>query len=141
MSEQHNEGGIISGGNVNAVNFAQGKHASITVTGSEMKQALHGQGKEEIAAKLKVLFLSANPAGTQPLALDEEIREITNKIRASEHREAVELISRWAVRPDDLLQALNEHKPHIVHFSGHGSPTEEILLLDNDRHPKPVSKA
>ncbi|MCW3097184.1 MAG: hypothetical protein JWL77_2802 [Chthonomonadaceae bacterium] len=96
---------------------------------------------KEAKMKIKVLFVSANPTGTVQLALDEEIREITIKIRASEHRDSVELISRWAVRPDDLLQALNEHKPHIVHFSGHGSPTEEIILLDNNREPKPVSKA
>lgn len=90
--------------------------------------------------KIKILFLSANPAGNLPLALDEEIREITNKIRAAEYRNSIELISRWAIRPDDLLQALNEHKPHIVHFSGHGSPTDEIILLDNNRNPKPVSQ-
>jgi CHAT domain-containing protein len=69
------------------------------------------------------------------------MREITNKIRAAGHRDAIELISRFAVRPDDLLQALNEHNPHIVHFSGHGSPTDEIILLDNNRNAKPVSKA
>jgi hypothetical protein len=90
--------------------------------------------------KVKVLFLAANPAGTQPLHLDEEIRGITAKIRASEYRDSLELISQWAVRPDDLLQALLEHKPHIVHFSGHGSRTEEIILQDQDGQPKRVSK-
>jgi hypothetical protein len=54
----------------------------------------------------------------------------------------LELITKWAARPDDLLQALNQHRPHVVHFSGHGSATEEIILLDNrTREPKPVSKA
>jgi len=45
-----------------------------------------------------------------------------------------------AARPDDLLQSLNQHEPHIVHFSGHGSSTEEIILLDKLGNPKPVSK-
>jgi hypothetical protein len=49
-----------------------------------------------------VLFLSANPAGTPPLKLDEEIRQITAKVRAAEYRDSLELVSRWAVRPDDL---------------------------------------
>jgi len=31
--------------------------------------------------------------------------------------------SNWAVRPDDLLQLLSQHRPQIVHFSGHGSHT------------------
>src|SRR4051794_24312972 len=90
--------------------------------------------------KVKVLFLAANPAGTQRLQLDEEIRQITAKVRASEHRDSLELVSRWAVRPDDLLQALLEVKPHIVHFSGHGSKAQELILLDEQGNPKPVSQ-
>jgi hypothetical protein len=91
--------------------------------------------------KVKVLFLAANPTGSRPLQLDEEIRQITAKIRASDYRDALDLVSLWAVRPDDLLQGLLEHKPHIVHFSGHGSSTAEIILQDQDGRPKPVTKA
>jgi serine/threonine protein kinase len=90
--------------------------------------------------KVKVLFLAANPADTQPLHLDEEIRQITAKVRSSEHRESLELVSRWAVRPDDLMQALLEEMPQVVHFSGHGSPAQELLLLDDRGNPRPVSQ-
>jgi len=90
--------------------------------------------------RLKLLFLAANPNGTTPLALDDESREIDQKIRASEYRDALEQVTKWAVRPDDLLQYLNEFQPHIVHFSGHGSATEEIMLQDDSRQAKPVSK-
>jgi hypothetical protein len=90
-------------------------------------------------SKVKALFLAANPAGTDVLLLDEEIREITAKIRSSEYRDALELIARWAVRPDDLLQALLENKPHIVHFSGHGGPAAKIILQNQTGQPKPVS--
>jgi hypothetical protein len=88
--------------------------------------------------KLKILFLAANPLGTSRLALDEEIRAIVEKIQLSTHRDAVELISAWAVRPDDLLQVLNQHQPHIVHFSGHGSPSGELVLVDAYGTPKAV---
>ena len=91
--------------------------------------------------KCKVLFLAANPEGTNLLMLDEESREIEHKIRAADYRDSLELITKWAVRPDDLLQYLNEFRPQVVHFSGHGSKTEEILLLDANRAPKPVSKS
>jgi hypothetical protein len=90
---------------------------------------------------VKILFLASNPDRTSPLQLDEEIRAITSKIRASDYRDVLELTSLWAVRPDDLLQALNEHKPQIVHFSGHGSAAGEIVLMDDDRKDKPVSTA
>ena len=89
--------------------------------------------------KLKVLFLAANPTGTIQLKLDEEIRTITQQIRASQYRDVLELKSAWAVRPDDLLQTLNEYKPQIVHFSGHGSGAGEIILVDRNGAPKSVS--
>ena len=94
----------------------------------------------KLPVKIKVLFFAANPQDQNQLRLYEEIRAITEKIRASEHRDSVEIISRWAVRPPDLLQALNEHRPHIVHFSGHGSDTEQIIFLDSSGNTKPVSK-
>src|SRR3954452_8234921 len=90
--------------------------------------------------KVKVLFLAANPTGTKPLHLDEEIRQITAKVRAAEYRDSLELVSRWAVRPDDLLQALLELKPHVVHFSGHGSSAAALILLDDRGNPQPVSQ-
>ena len=81
--------------------------------------------------KVKVLFLAANPTSTPRLAIDEEMRAIEQKVRAAEHRDALVFQSAWAVRPDDLLQLLNQHKPHIVHFSGHGSSQGLCLAGDN----------
>lgn len=89
--------------------------------------------------KIKVLFVAANPRSTSKLSLDEEMRVITEKIRASEYRNLLELEAAWAARPDDLLQSLNIHKPHIVHFSGHGSPTGEIILVNGSGSSKAVS--
>jgi tetratricopeptide (TPR) repeat protein len=89
--------------------------------------------------KIRSLFLAANPHYTERLSLDKEMREITEKVRASEYRDALELIAAWAVRSDDLLQNLNRYKPQIVHFSGHGSPTGEIILVDQNDAPKSVS--
>lgn len=89
---------------------------------------------------IKVLFVASNPIDQPQLRLDEEIREITEKIRASEHRDSVQLVSRWAARPTDLLQALNEHKPHIVHFSGHGSDNDELVFQSDDGSTKLISQ-
>lgn len=89
----------------------------------------------------EILFFAANPPGTGQLALDKEVREIEAKIRAAKHRDNLKLISKWAVRPDDLLQAMNQHDARIVHFSGHGSPSEEIILTNDRGEAKPVTKA
>ena len=89
--------------------------------------------------KIKILSLAANPIETSQLQLDEEVRSITEKIRASQYRDSIEFITSWAVRPDDLLQELNTHEPHIVHFSGHGSQSGKIQLTNLDGSPKAIS--
>ena len=124
------------------------QHARAVTRETEKQLHLHSELKNSrliidlaiLPKKIKVLFFAANPQDQTQLRLDEEIRSITEKIRLSEYRDSVELISKWAVRPSDLLQALNEHKPHIVHFSGHGSDTDQIIFLDPDGKSKPVSK-
>ncbi len=83
--------------------------------------------------KIKALFLAANPRSTSRLAIDEEMHAIEQKLRAAEHRDALVFQSAWAVRPDDLLQLLNQHQPHIVHFSGHGSGKGLSLAGDDGR--------
>ena len=91
-------------------------------------------------AYVRVLLFASNPSGTTPLRLDHEVREIESKVRAADHRDNLRIITKWAVRPDDLLQFLNEKKPNIVHFSGHGSPTEKLVLMDSEGRSIPVSK-
>jgi hypothetical protein len=89
------------------------------------------QELKRLPERITVLFLAANPRDQQQLSLDEEVRAIGEMIRKSEHRDAVRLESRWAVRPLDVLQAINECTPRIVHFSGHGSDDDEIIFVDD----------
>lgn len=95
---------------------------------------------QEVPEEIVVLFLSANPIDTQQLRLDEEAREIEDMIRKSKHRESVKFISKWAVRPLDILQAINEYNPTIIHFSGHGSEDNELALENPDGTTKLTSK-
>ena len=90
--------------------------------------------------KISVLFLAANPKDTPPLRLDEEARAIYERIRLSEYRDSVVFESRWATRSSDILQAINETNPTIVHFSGHGAQSGELALLNPDGTTKIVSK-
>jgi hypothetical protein len=90
------------------------------------------------ASPYMILYLASNPEGTEQLALDQEAREIEEKLRMSKHRDRFILRTRWAVRTDDLLQAFNEHKPAIVHFSGHGVKPG-IFLQDSTGFPTLVS--
>ena len=74
---------------------------------------------EELAA-IRILFLAANPTDTVRLRLDAEVRSIKEALRGSEFRDQFDLEQEWAVRVTDLQRCLMEHKPHVVHFSGHG---------------------
>lgn len=86
-------------------------------------------------SKIKILFFAADPLSRPPyggeprLLLDEDVREIQTKVRAAEHRDALEFDYRLAARPDDLLQGLNETHPQVVHFSGHGG-SRGLMLMD-----------
>jgi hypothetical protein len=89
--------------------------------------------------KVKALFLAANPIETTPLSLDEETRKTRIQIERSQYPDRLELIYEFAVRPDDLLHALNRHRPQLVHFSGHGSRAGELILVSDNGESKPVS--
>jgi len=72
--------------------------------------------------KHTILFLAANPSGTDPRALDREARSIRAELRRSGYRDRFEFETRWAVEPLDLLRELRELRPAVVHFSGRGGP-------------------
>jgi hypothetical protein len=88
---------------------------------------------------IRILFLAANPKDTTPLRLDEESRAIDRAIRSAEFRDAFEIQQQWAVRMSDLQALLLRYKPHIVHFSGHGTASEGISFEDNQGYSHPVS--
>lgn len=103
-------------------------------------EMLTAEQLRELPEKIRVLFFAADPLDKQRLRLDREVRDISQRLRMAKYRDSVELESRWAVRTGDLLQALNEVKPRIVHFSGHGSEDDELLFEDEVGNPKVVSK-
>lgn len=88
-----------------------------------------------MSAKLpvrKILVLAANPRDTTGLRLDEEVRAIQQSLQLAQERDRFSLVSQWAVRTEDLVQALVTHNPHIVHFLGHGTGAQG-LVLENER--------
>lgn len=122
------------------------------ITLKKIKQAITCQQSQQITMqkdieqlkyvpkKITVLFFATNPKGTSQLRLDEEARSIQEMIRKSEHRDSISFETRWAVRPLDILQAINEVNPDVVHFSGHGASTGDLILESTDGSAKIVTK-
>ena len=72
------------------------------------------------------------------LRLNEEVRSIEQAMRQSEFRDNFDIKQQWAVRISDLQGYLLRYKPNIIHFSGHGSKTGEIILEDEVGRTRPV---
>ncbi|MBD2353503.1 AAA-like domain-containing protein [Tolypothrix sp. FACHB-123] len=89
----------------------------------------------------KILILSANPKNTDKLRLDEEVREIQAGLERAKSRDQFEIITKWAVRTDDLRRALLDYEPEIVHFSGHGAGNQGLALENNTGQMQLVSTA
>lgn len=88
---------------------------------------------------IKVLFLAANPLDTTPLKLDEEIRAIDQALRQAEFRDHFNIEQHWAVHYNDLHELFLRYQPDIVHFSGHGSKSGEVMLQDNSGNSHRIS--
>lgn len=89
--------------------------------------------------QMTVLFWAANPTDTSQLRLGEEVRTIDERLVASGQGDQFDLRQQWAVRYTDLSDGLLRHDPHVLHFSGHGSPSGTIMLEDTDGTAREIS--
>jgi hypothetical protein len=80
----------------------------------------------------KILVLASNPKGTSVLTLEREIRDIREGLKRADNRDRFQLETRGAVRSEDLRRAMLEVKPHIVHFCGHGTGSQGLVLEDDN---------
>jgi class 3 adenylate cyclase/tetratricopeptide (TPR) repeat protein len=90
--------------------------------------------------RLRILFLAADPGSMGQVNAGREAREIRERLRTAAHRDAIELVERFAVRPGDLQRTFFEVRPHVVHFSGHGTAGEELVLEGDDGSAEPLGK-
>ncbi len=86
---------------------------------------------------MKILILASNPR--KDLNLDQEIRRLQEVIERAKNREHLEVEVGFAVRPEDLQGLLLKHEPEIVHFCGHGTGPQGLVLQDDTRIEKLVS--
>lgn len=76
---------------------------------------------------IRILYLTANPE--MNLRTEAEVRAVRAEVQKATHRDSVAVDFRAAATPEDLLDGLNQMRPHVVHFSGHAG--NGGLLFDN----------
>lgn len=110
----------------------------ITSRTGELEARLLKAQRKLAPPEITVLFLASSPEDLEPLRLDQETREIQQRLRTSEHRDSIKVEWRLARQLRDLMDDLNQTRPHVVHFSGHGNQ-REFAFEDADGDTKPLS--
>ncbi|MBD2180298.1 CHAT domain-containing protein [Planktothrix sp. FACHB-1355] len=82
----------------------------------------------DLPSKRTILTLASSPVNEARLRLDKEVREIKTALRLAKYGDRFSLEQQWAVRPDDLQDALLDIEPEIVHFCGHGTGVNGLAL-------------
>ena len=88
--------------------------------------------------KLEVLYLTANPDEQNALRVDAEVRQVQEAVRGSVLRDNIVVHQLPAADLDLLMDGLNDHRPNIVHFSGHGY--RGGLAVDHAKVKRPKGK-
>jgi CHAT domain len=88
--------------------------------------------------KLNVLYLTANPDEQNALRVDAEVRQVKEAVRGSLLRENIVIHQSPAADLDSLIDGLNDYRPPIVHFSGHGYSGG--LAVDHAKVKRPKGK-
>jgi hypothetical protein len=85
-----------------------------------------------------ILLIAANPREAASLRLQEEEREIKERLRLAGYGKA-HINSIGSTRTRDIQQAMVDFKPQIVHFSGHGEGQNGLAFEDMAGQKKLVS--
>jgi hypothetical protein len=80
---------------------------------------------------LTVLYLTADPDKNRSLRVDAEVNKVKEAIRGSEYRDNIRVEYSPAASLKNLLDGLNDFKPQIIHFSGHGDKVG--IAMDNGK--------
>ena len=74
----------------------------------------------------KILILTSNPRND--LKLDREIKDLKNVIKRSKNQSQLKPELELEVQTEELQEKLLEHEPRIVHFCGHGTEKQGLVL-------------
>jgi serine/threonine protein kinase len=110
---------------------------TVTETVTKKTQVIIG-GEAQSNLRVKILIVFANPKDSDPLRLGEEDRTIRECIKRSNNRDNLAYKIIHAARIMDVQRELLEDEYQIIHFSGHGAPSGQLVLEDEGGDTKLV---
>jgi hypothetical protein len=85
--------------------------------------------KMQSEATTRVLMLNASPDGEERIRVDIEARDLQEQLEMVQRpQRPLEVVQRFAVRPDQIQKELLANRPKILHFSGHGDT--DVLVFE-----------
>ncbi|MEA5582911.1 alpha/beta hydrolase [Nodularia harveyana UHCC-0300] len=106
---------------------------------SELESSENSQANLAPNKNCDILVLAANPIGTDRLQLEEEANLIRLRSQEGEFGKNYIVKVERAVQVEELSKYLLQYQPLILHFSGHGSPSGEIILNNSQGQAQSVS--
>ena len=94
------------------------------------------EGETTMKIRTNILVVFANPKDSDPLRLSAEDRTIRECIKRSNNRDNLNYKIIHAARIKDVQRELLEGEFQIVHFSGHGAPSGQLALEDENGDAK-----
>jgi hypothetical protein len=87
---------------------------------------------EPSTSTVNIVFLSSNPEPNSPLAVDKEYRRVLKALESTKYRDKFKMLPLPDVHITDIPSVLRRNAPKIVHFSGHGTETGQLLMRDDE---------
>jgi hypothetical protein len=90
---------------------------------------------EEVIDQIRMVVITANAKDDFPLRLTDEVNVIIKAVQVSNPQcklRFAEPHTRLSAQLMDLMEALVEAQPHIIHFAGHGSEEGHLRLMGVD---------
>nr|WP_255536343.1 OmpA family protein [Pacificimonas pallii] len=97
-----------------------------------------------VEGQLRMLVIVANPAGDLDTSIElERIERLINALKTDAARDEIDLFVVPEVNRSNFRDALKHHKPHLIHFIGHGDFRTGKGVInfhaeDDPRRPDPI---
>ncbi len=87
---------------------------------SQLATFVGWKASADLARSVTILFVVAQPNDEARIRVDRELRDVIETLGHAKYGSRIKCDLRLAARPEELVTALHQTQPQVLHFSGHG---------------------